>query len=95
MGTLFIFEVMVLLAFCDFNLFDSHGREYALSFINAMPKKAFEMLLVLESVRCGNRYCIVACLLNCSPICPIVDAYLLGIFLARYRFRQSTPRPCC
>jgi hypothetical protein len=76
-----IFEVTVFLAFHDSNHFDSHGREYVFSPIRAFPEKVFEMLSILEIVPCSRRFC-----LNCSPICPKVDAYLLGRFPASIAF---------
>ncbi len=86
MGAWLFFEVMVLLAFDDSNQSDSHGREYVFLSIHAIPEKAFEKLLILETVPCSRRFCIDAYLLNCSPICPIVDAYLLGRFPASIAF---------
>ena len=62
-----VFEVMVFLAFHDSNQSDSHGREYVFLSIHAIPEKAFEMLLILETVPCGRCFCINVYLLE-NPI---------------------------
>ena len=86
MGAWLFFEVMVLLAFHESNQSDSHGHEYVFLSIHAIPKKAFEKLLILKTVPCGRCFCINVYLLNYPPTCHIVDAYLLWRFPASIAF---------